>query len=212
MLATYPKRITQSNETALESGLEHSFVCNTGGLHANPVKYRLHVTSQDLMQSEDHGGIENVACGVQLSSDVFPDFYLYSWSFFWLLVLLFDKTTMDGTSALSTVGSILTATVKIAEKVFEIYAVDTQAKAVLQTVNQVSEDLRVARTLRRQKSDIFTSIEKKRFDETFAHTDAAIHQVAALAEHARADMNVSGGKVRPSTRLLFVLRDSPNIQ
>ena len=115
---------------------------------------------------------------------------------------------MDGLSAFS---SVLASTVKIAEKVFEIHAVDEQAKAVLQTVSQVSGQLENAKTLRRQKSSLLTTFEKRMFDENFNHTEEAIREVAALAERARSDMDVSGGKVKVNTRLLFVLHDSPNI-
>ena len=118
---------------------------------------------------------------------------------------------MDGASAITAFSSVLTSTVKFAEKAFEIAAVDSQAKAVLQTVNQVSGQLRDARTLRRQKSSLFSTFEKRMFDDTFRHTDEAISQTAALAEPARVDMEVTGGRVRANTRLLFVLRDSPNI-
>ena len=118
---------------------------------------------------------------------------------------------MDGASALTAFSSVLTSTVKFAEKAFEYSAVDAQSRAVLQTVTQVSSQLRDAKTLRRQKSALFTTFEKRMFDDTFQHTDEAIQQVAGLAERARADMEVTGGRVKPNTRLLFVLRDSPNI-
>ena len=116
-----------------------------------------------------------------------------------------------GAGAITAFSSVFVSTIKIAEKVFEIRAVDEQAKAVLQTVNQVSGQLESARILRRQKSTLFTTFEKQMFDETFRRTDEAIKQVASLAERARADMEVTGGKVRVNTRILFVLRDSPNI-
>lgn len=113
--------------------------------------------------------------------------------------------------AVSAVSSVLASTIKVAEKVYEIYAVDEQAKAVLQTVNQVSSQLDSTKHLRRQKSGLLTPFEKQIFDNTIHHTDEAIRQVAALAERARADMDVAGGKVRVNTRMLFVLKDSPNI-
>lgn len=115
---------------------------------------------------------------------------------------------MDPVSSLS---SVVTSTIKIAEKGFEICAVDTQAQAVLKTVNQVSGQLRDAKILRRQRSSLFTPFEKRMFDDTFHHTDEAIREVAGLAERARADMQIAGERIRISTRLLFVLRDSPNI-
>src|ERR1700761_188527 len=98
-------------------------------------------------------------------------------------------------SALGAIGSAFVSTIKIAEKIFEICAVDEQAQAVLQTVDQVSGQLETARILRRQRSSAFTPSEKKMFDESFRHSQNAIEQVASLAERVRADMMVSNGKI-----------------
>jgi hypothetical protein len=114
-------------------------------------------------------------------------------------------------SALGAIGSAFTSTIKVAEKIFEILAVDEQATAVLQTVDQVSGQLEIARTLRRQRSSVFTISEKRMFDESFRHSQNAIEQVARLAERVRADMTVSKDKIRMSSRLLFILRDSPKV-
>ncbi|KAK3117677.1 hypothetical protein LTR53_000705 [Teratosphaeriaceae sp. CCFEE 6253] len=119
---------------------------------------------------------------------------------------------MDGTIPISAVSSVLGTAIGITQKAFEIYAVDEQAKSLLKTVEQVSCELREARTLRRQKSSLFTTMEKRIFDSTFERTEAAVSLVAALAEPARADLAISGGRVRFATRVLFVLRDSPRIQ
>ena len=115
-------------------------------------------------------------------------------------------------TGLSALGILLTATIQISGKVFELRAVGTQAKAVVETVKQVSERLEHAKTLLREKATLFTALEKQGFDDSFRHTERAVHQIAALAEEVRADMEVSGGHVRMNTRMLFVLRDSSQIQ
>lgn len=126
-------------------------------------------------------------------------------------ITFWSKTAnMEGASAITAFSSVLASTVKIAEKTFEICAVDSQAKAVLATINQCSSQLNDARILRRQKSSDFSTFEKQMIDNTFKHTEEAIKEVASLAERARADI-VTGGKIRVNTRLLYVLRDSPNI-
>ncbi|KAK5112468.1 hypothetical protein LTR62_004225 [Meristemomyces frigidus] len=118
---------------------------------------------------------------------------------------------MEGTIPLAAISSALTATVGIAEKLFQIHAVTEQAQSLLGTVHHVATDLQEARLLRRQKSALFTAREKRMFDETFRRTEEAVAHVAALTEPVRADLEVSGGKVRLSTRVLFVLRDSPRM-
>lgn len=118
---------------------------------------------------------------------------------------------MDGNTAIAAFSSVLASTVRV-EKGFEIYAVDEQAKGLLKTVQQVSTTLDDARALRRQKSTLFTPFEKRMFDDSFRSTEEALQSVARLAEGCRADMEVSGGRLRSSTRVLYVLRDSPGIQ
>lgn len=119
---------------------------------------------------------------------------------------------MDGTTAVTAFSSVLASTPKLAENGFDICAVDEQAKGLLQTVQQVAGQLDDAKSLRQKKSALFTASEKRTFDDSFRHTEDAIRHVAALAERPQADMEVSGGKMRVNTRVLFVLRDSPNIQ
>lgn len=118
---------------------------------------------------------------------------------------------MQSPAAVAAFASVLSPTVPLAEKGFEICAVDERAKGLLQTVQQVAGRLDDARTLRRQKSGLFTDFEKRMFEDTFRHCEEAIRHVASLAERPRADMEVSGGRLRMNTRLVFVLRDSPGI-
>lgn len=116
------------------------------------------------------------------------------------------------TTTISAFSGVIVSTVKTAEKIFEICAVDDQARSLLATVDQVMSQLRDARALRHKKSSLFTTFEKQTFDSCFSHADRAITQVAALAERPRADMKVSGGRVKFNTRVLYMLRDSPNVQ
>lgn len=118
---------------------------------------------------------------------------------------------MDPSSAVSAISAGLGASFRILEKGFEINAVGDQAKSVLRTVDQVSGQLRDATTLRRQKSSLFTKLEKQMIDKNIKYTEEAISLVATLVEPARADLEVSGGSIRFGTRLLFILRDSPRI-
>ena len=108
-------------------------------------------------------------------------------------------------------ASVFGPTVNLAEKGFEIRAVDEQARFLLQTVQQVAGQLDDARLLRRQKSGKFSDYEKGRFDDTFYHCEDAIRHVASLAERPRTDMEVPGGQLQMNTRLVFLLRNSASI-
>ncbi|KAI5367182.1 hypothetical protein Slin14017_G022180 [Septoria linicola] len=119
---------------------------------------------------------------------------------------------MEPATAVSAVSAALTSTVKLTEKVFEIRAVDKQARSLLETINEVNGQLDVAKDLRRQKSGLLTVVEKKMMDTTYQSTELAIGHVAKLVEPCRVAMQTTGGDVGLGTRLMFVLRDSPNIQ
>lgn len=124
-------------------------------------------------------------------------------------IWLVQALGMESPTAMAAFASVLGPTSKIAEKGFEICAVDEQAQGLLSTVQQVAGQLDDARLLRREKSRLFTDFEKRMFDDTFRHCEDAIKHVASMAERSRADMDVSGGQIRMNTRLVFVLRNSP---
>lgn len=128
------------------------------------------------------------------------------------LIYIQNFQMVDPSSIAGAVSAGLGATFRVLEKGFEIKAVDDQAKSVLQTVEQVSGQLKDAATLRRQKSSLFTKFEKRMIDDTLKYTEEAISLVATLVEPARVDLEASGGSIAFPTRLLFVLRDSPRIQ
>jgi hypothetical protein len=120
---------------------------------------------------------------------------------------------IDGgaTTVLSAVSGALTTTIRITEKVFEILAVGEQSRSLLATIDQVNQQLETARTLRDQKSDLLSAKEKQSINQTFLSTEAALEHVAKLVERARVDQQIHGGRVGFQSRMLFVLRDSPNI-
>lgn len=119
---------------------------------------------------------------------------------------------IEATTVLSTLSGVVTATFKIAEKVYEIRAVGEQSKGLVETINQVNQQLDTARCLRRQKSHLFSTFEKDGFEQTFLSTEKALGHVGKLVENARVDQQVYGpGSVRFQNKVLFVLRDSPHI-
>lgn len=119
---------------------------------------------------------------------------------------------MEPTTTVSAVSAALASTVKLTEKVFEIRAVDKQARDLLETINHLNGQLEVARDLRRQKSGSLSSIEKSMMDKTIQSTERAVSHVAKLVEPCRVAFETTGGDVGLGTRVMFVLRDSPQIQ
>lgn len=129
-----------------------------------------------------------------------------------LNILVATKMTIEATAVLSSLSGVVTATFKIAEKVYEIRAVGEQSTSLVETINQVNQQLDTARSLRRQKSHLFSTSEKDGFEQTFSSTERALGHVGKLVENARVDQQVYGpGSVRFQTKVLFVLRDSPHI-
>ena len=116
---------------------------------------------------------------------------------------------MDNPTAVAAFASVLGTSAKLAEKGFEISPLDEQARDLLQTVQQVAGQLDDARSLLRQNSRKFSDHEKRMFDDTFYHCEDAIRHVATLVERPRTDM--PGGQAQMNTRLVFFLRNSPNI-
>lgn len=114
-------------------------------------------------------------------------------------------------SALSSVSTAFTLTLRITEKVYEVVAVDQEAKDLLKTTSQISCQLEHAKKLRRQKSFCLSTDEKEMVDKVFTSTEEAVASVASLVEPARADMRVTGGRVKFATRMQFVFRDSAHI-
>ena len=114
-------------------------------------------------------------------------------------------------SILATLSTAFTLSLKVTEKVYEIVAVDEEARNLLETTAQISRQITYGKKLRRQRSGILSSDEKAMVDQVFESTEQAVNTVVTLVEPARADMEVSGGRVRLSTRMVFVFRDLAHI-
>ncbi|KAF7506548.1 hypothetical protein GJ744_011694 [Endocarpon pusillum] len=117
---------------------------------------------------------------------------------------------MDG--GVSAFGSIFNASWKIATVVYELKAVGEQTRDLLDTTSQVSSTLEHAHVLRRQRSGLLNSTEKKWIDDVLQASERAVGNVAALIEPARVDMQTKFNKIKLLTRSQFILRDSPKVQ
>ncbi|KAI6818500.1 hypothetical protein KC340_g11552 [Hortaea werneckii] len=114
-------------------------------------------------------------------------------------------------SALSAVSTAFTLTLRIAEKVYEIKAVDQETRDLLGMTDSINHKLEMGRKLRRQKSDLFDTDEKTIIDIDLNDAEKAVNSVAGLIEPARADMQTYGGRIRADTRIIWVVRDSAHI-
>jgi hypothetical protein len=104
----------------------------------------------------------------------------------------------------------LTLVIRICEFTYALQAVSEQTFAYLQTTEHVSENIKTARRLRRQSSNLLPADEKKDMDRVIRETETAVRSVAVLLEPARVDREADQ-KIRLTTRGLWVLRDNPNI-
>jgi hypothetical protein len=113
--------------------------------------------------------------------------------------------------ALSAFSSGVNGTIQISQTVYELKAVDQQARDLLETTRHVEHNLTTVRLLRRQKSKLLSGAEKIWIDGVITNTEATVQNVAALIEPARVDMRTKFGKVGFKNKLAFVLRDSPRV-
>jgi hypothetical protein len=104
----------------------------------------------------------------------------------------------------------LTLVIRICEFTYALQAVSKQTFAYLQTTEHVSENIKTARRLRRQSSNLLPSEEKKDMDRVIRETETAVRSVATLLEPARVDKEADQ-KIKLTTKGLWVLRDNPNI-
>lgn len=88
---------------------------------------------------------------------------------------------MDGVSG---AASLINASWKIAQVVYELKAVGEQTRDLLDTTSHLSNTLQHARVLRRRRSVVLEATEKKWIDETLSSTDRAVGNVLALIEPA----------------------------
>jgi hypothetical protein len=114
----------------------------------------------------------------------------------------------------STITSVFTATLRISQAVYELKAVGEQTRDLLDTTKHIDDSMRNVRVVRRQKSALLTATEKEWVDCQIKNTEKAVRGVAALIEPARVDMQTKSNStkdIRFKNRVMFVLRDSPNV-
>ena len=114
----------------------------------------------------------------------------------------------------STITSVFTATLRISQAVYELKAVGEQTRDLLDTTKHIEDSLRNVRIVRRQKSTLLTTTEKEWIDGQIKNSEKAVNGVAALIEPARVDMQSKSNRtkdIRFKNRVMFVLRDSPNV-
>lgn len=122
-----------------------------------------------------------------------------------------EPVSFSAGSILSAISGAITVAVKVVEKVFEVRAVDEETTSLLETITAVTLNLKDAKILYRQKMHPLTKAERAMVERAFDGTEKALRSVAARVEPCRADVQIRGGKVGFSTRLLFILRDAPNV-
>lgn len=110
----------------------------------------------------------------------------------------------------SSLTSGLTLVIRICEFTYALQAASEQTFAYLRTTEHVSENIKTARRLRRQSSNLLSAEEKKDMDRVIRETETAVRSVAILLEPARVDKEADQ-KIKLTTRGLWVLRDNPNI-
>jgi len=109
------------------------------------------------------------------------------------------------------VPAVFHATVSIAQTIYDLKAVGEQAKNLFSSTNHISSTLNTIRTLRRQKDDFLSDMERNHIDGVCKETESILKGIATLLEPARVDMDTSG-RVSLFNRGMFVLRDSPKVE
>lgn len=126
-----------------------------------------------------------------------------------------DKMEISGAAiGASTVTSAFIATLRISQAVYELKAVGEQTRDLLDTTKYIDDSTRHVRLVRRQKSALLTATEKEWIDGQIRNCEKAVRDVAALIEPARVDMQTRSNNTRDirfKNRVMFVLRDSPNV-
>ncbi|KAB2570460.1 hypothetical protein BFW01_g5172 [Lasiodiplodia theobromae] len=122
-----------------------------------------------------------------------------------------DPHTLSLFSTVGTIGFLINSSINVSRRIFELRDVEKQAKDVLEISNGMKKMLQHTRRLRRQKSQLLSTLEKDMIDTELSHAEKAVANLALLVEPARADMHIHNGNVTVATRGLFVLRDLPKI-
>ncbi|KXT02422.1 hypothetical protein AC578_7823 [Pseudocercospora eumusae] len=119
------------------------------------------------------------------------------------ILLQMETTTSSGAEPTG-----LTSAMERKETGVEIKAVDEQASSILDTVNGINGQLDAAKTLRKQKSRLLSSIEKRLIDSTLENTEKTLTAVAGLVE-GQVSMSSNSDDINAATRVMSVLSDFP---
>lgn len=110
----------------------------------------------------------------------------------------------------TTVASGITALLRIGQIVFELIAVEEQARDLLSSTNHVSTTVRRVQELRRRKSGQLQVDEKIWIDHVLDETERALANISALVEPVRVNLQTKAG-VSLRRRTIFTFRDSPKV-
>lgn len=117
----------------------------------------------------------------------------------------------DGGLSLAAVSSALNFGFRVVQTGYELKAVPEQTQELLDTIQTVTEDIKYARGLRRQKSAHLDIREKVHIDGKITDTEKAKDGLEALVEAARVDMMTRFGQVGTWKRALWVVRAGPKV-
>lgn len=93
------------------------------------------------------------------------------------------------------------------QTIYEISSVPAETSDYLKTISQVLADVKVARQLRRQTSELLCKDDLIRINGVINNTEDAMKGVEVLVERARVDMSFKPGSVSAGGRLMWVIRD-----
>ena len=108
-------------------------------------------------------------------------------------------------------SSIINATLKISQVVYELKAVGESTRDLLNSTKHIQNTMRTVRVLRRQKSLHLERTEKEWIDDVLINTEKTLGNVAQLIEPARVEMQTKHGSIGLLNRGIFVFRDSPKV-
>ncbi|KAB8343080.1 hypothetical protein FH972_022674 [Carpinus fangiana] len=113
---------------------------------------------------------------------------------------------------LSTLASSVGVAVKLLQTIYEVKAVTKKTESLITTTTLVLNTLDNSKRLRRQKSGLLETTQKRWMDnEVFPRSHAAIVSVSELISRARVDRAAYKDRIRVSTKLRFVLMESPSV-
>lgn len=94
---------------------------------------------------------------------------------------------------------------------FELAAVPQQTRDLLDTISQVTADVKHAKALRRRKSRLLDQEEKETIDRTIQNTEKALAGLEALVEQPRVDMITNADRIGIRSRVMWTMRDATSV-